>query len=842
MNIQQGQKKLIGTVINGKISIDPPVEFLGGVKDLKYFKSPAITISANTGSYNPLGQDRAYSNEGYQQGTYFAVEKINRDLILFPHHKFELYDNVNCGVSIFDFEFAKNCFFEIRSEMGVAHIPTAFPFTLSTLKLLDYYNLSIPFVGGIGSSGLLSNKSEYPYFVRTVSPSTDWAVAWANLIRLYSWNEIVVHYSNDGYAGSAYKVLHQMQKTHGFKFINDEKYRQVDYIYSYEDLAPYYNHIRNSMSVGCNIIFLILGEPAGYFWLEGFYDLGARRGDFTFLLFADNGLSNFYADNANVKKRKELMHGTLIVNNGAWVGDYGAQVKQEFLRFYNDSWGKSYFIDAVFAAGTTTEFLMNQGKAFEDPSIFMQALRNIRFLGTTGVISFDSGTNNRNINYFNVFNFYEDENKTWHDDAVALISPLGSVYFTVLKQTVWSNGKFPHSRKKYYLNCSVFQDQVRDSSSNSIQYSIISTIFIVSCIFTIILTKFLNIEKLKMIDKKAMIDSRDYFALAFILIEALQIASIGPSFSSFNKILSDVAHLVAIDVFKQENLTKNSFWGLFITITLITCLWILLNLMAFIKILKKSSTLMHMVNKSIYLSIPIMTNYLFIPIIVCLITIIKCDKAIGDKYTESFLNLDCTLFCWKGDHISYSVLSCLLITVFISLTIFHGIMCNSQISNHIKICPVYFIINKMFEVAIILLSKVFKGYNELLFCFICISLLFLLLIISIIIKKPYNYDRANLWCKLILVCLIWNTTVCLSEILFIRSKPLLIVIQLLGWLIIIVIGLFMQKRLPENLLISQKGRSVVELFKFGFGILSFKSSFYIIRDSEIMTDNHLGIH
>ena len=842
VNIQQGQRKFIGTVIKGKVSIEAPIEFLGGAKDLKSFTSSAITISANTGSFNPLSQDRAYSNEGYQQGTYFAVDKINRDLKLFPYHKFELYDSVNCGVSIFDFEYAKKCFFDIRPEMGVAHIPTAFPFTLSALKLLDYYNLSIPFVGGIGSSGLLSNKSEYPYFVRTVSPSTDWAVAWANLIRLYGWNEIVVHYSNDGYAGSAYKVLDEMQKTHGFKFVNDEKYRQVEYIYSYEDLAPYYSHIKNSMSLGCNIIFLILGEPAGYFWLEGFYDLGARRGDFTFLLFADNGLSNFDADNANVKKRKELMHGTLIINNGAWVGEYGAEVKQEFLRFYNDSWGKSYFIDAVYAAAITTEFLMTQGHAFEEPVVFMQALRNIRFLGTTGVISFDSGTNNRNINYFNVFNFYEDENKTWHDDAVALIAPLGSVYFTVLKQTVWSNGKFPQSRKEYYLNCSFFQDQVIDSSSNLIEYCLISAIFLLSCIITFILIKFSKIEKLKMIEKKVMIDSRDYLALSFILIETLQIASIGPSFSSFNKILSDITHLVTIDFFKQEDLARVAFWGLFFTITLITCLWILLNLMTFIKPLKQSSNLMQIIDKSKALSIPIMTNYLFIPVIVSLISIIKCDKAIGNKYTESFLNFDCTLFCWKGDHITFTVLSCLLIIAFISLSIFHVIMCNNQISNHIKSCRVYFIICKKFEVLMILLSKVFKEYNKLLFCFIFISLLFLLLIIAIIIKRPYNYDRANLWCKLMLVCLIWNSTVCLCEILFIRSKPLLIVIQFIGWLVIIVIGLCMHKRLPENLLISQKGRSVVELFRFGFGIQSFKSSFYIIRNSEIMTDNHLGIN
>ena len=37
-------------------------------------------------------------------------------------------------------------------------------------------------------------------------------------------------------------------------------------------------------------------------------------------------------------------------------------------------------------------------------------MRLIRFTGTTGVISFDSTSNDRNIVYFNLFNFYEDDN------------------------------------------------------------------------------------------------------------------------------------------------------------------------------------------------------------------------------------------------------------------------------------------------------------------------------------------------------------------------------------------------------------------------------------------------
>ena len=57
-------------------------------------------------------------------------------------------------------------------------------------------------------------------------------------------------------------------------------------------------------------------------------------------------------------------------------------------------------------------------------------------------------------------------------------------------------------------------------------------------------------------------------------------------------------------------------------------------------------------------------------------------------------------------------------------------------------------------------------------------------------------------------------------------------LQLLGWLSIIISGLLMQKKLPENLLVSIPGRNISDLFKFAFGIQSFHKSIYILNEEE----------
>ena len=348
LNIQEEERKMVGKIENSLLQLNDSIKFFGGIQDLTNYTKPTITISANTGWFNPNGAGPAYANVGNQEGTYFAVEKINRDKSYFPNFKLELYDKVDCGVSVFDYNYSKNCFIKHRPNMGIAYIPTFYTFTLPLLKQLYSLNNSIQFIGGIGSSGLLSSKKEYPYFLRTVSPSSDFASAWANLIRLYGWTKIIGHYTNDSFGTTAYKILNSSQEDYGFEFINEEKYRGVEYIYTYESLNPYFEFMKNSMSLGYNIIFLMMGDPTPYFWLEGFYDLGVRRGDYTFIIFTVTGLTNFNQANANVEKRKELMHGTFTIYNGAWVGEYGQAVKQEYLKYRSDAWGRSYFIDAVF--------------------------------------------------------------------------------------------------------------------------------------------------------------------------------------------------------------------------------------------------------------------------------------------------------------------------------------------------------------------------------------------------------------------------------------------------------------------------------------------------------------
>ena len=381
--------------------------------------------------------------------------------------------------------------------------------------------------------------------------------------------KIVFHYANDSFGIASYETLNKTAASQGFKIINDEKYRMINNILSNESVPQYYEHMKNTISLGCNIIFLGMGDPSAFFWLEGMYDVGARRGDYTFIFFTTTGLDAFTQPTGNSTKRKELMHGSFVVYNAAWVGDYGREMKEDYLMSRDVSWCRSYNIDAVYTAAKTTEFLLAQGKNYENNDIFNSAMRLIRFTGTTGVISFDSTSNDRNIVYFNLFNFYEDDNGVWHDDEIALISPLGSVYFQSFKEGVWPTGGIPKDMKENYKNCNFREEVIRDSSlGKRIKIIVSIVLLVIVTLLTVYTIKKQNYFRLELMSNKSFAMFDDYITLGFILVESIQIISIGPSFKEFNQMLSDLAEIFSL------NYLQSAFWIIFLTFICLTAFWL----------------------------------------------------------------------------------------------------------------------------------------------------------------------------------------------------------------------------------------------------------------------------
>lgn len=828
VNIVGGIRKVVGTINEKRASINETIYYYGEINDRSEFLKARIVISANTGTFNPLGASPTFANKKYHEGTYFAIEKINRDH-LFPNHNYYLYDKVDCGVNVFDYNYSKSCILKHIPHMGNAYIPTVTFINANFLSLLYQLEIKIPFVAGVLSAAPLSNQTVYPTFIRIVSPASLFSRAWANLITTFGWKKIVMHYANDSFGIAAYTTLNNSAKLQGYEIINDEKYRMINNILDNSTLPKYYEHMKNTISLGCNIIFLGMGDPTAFFWLEGMYDMGARRGDYTFIFFTTTGLGAFYQPTGNSTKRKELMHGSLVMYNAEWVGEYGQRVKKEFLNYRNETWGRSYCIDAVYTTAKTNEFLLAQGKSYEDNQIFNEAMRNIRFQGVTGAVSFDSSSNDRNLYFFNIFNFYEDSNNTWHDDAVSLISPLGTVYYETINPITWSNGEKPLDMKENYKNCKFREDQIRQSeNSKTVKISLSVFLLLLASFFSVCILRKIRMIKIEMISQKSYAIFQDYLTFGFIFIESSQIISVGPSFEEFNETLSKICEAISLNYIKIE------FWIVFLSLFIVTMCWLLMLLMIFFRLHCGVKSIARNLELLKEISLPVMSNYLFIPIISSLYTILMCDNSTGNDLTDAYLNYDCNMKCWKSSHLIFVAFASILIVSYVPIAIYYRTIWQFEDKLlNIRVNATYLVFKNINVLTLIVIAKVLKEDYALIHSIIFIILQLAIVVFLFFLKNPFNYDRANLWCKTLAICVVWNTFVCILSNSIFKNQVYLVILQMVGWVVILTAAIFIQIRLPNNLLVTKKGIDIKELFKFEFGLKSVHETIYAYRNREL---------
>ena len=833
VNIQNSTRTVVGSVTNGKVKIINPILYYGGIYQRVVYPKPIIKISANTGTLNPPGTPPVYPNQLFHEGTYFAVAKINRDSILLPNFDLVLFDGVNCGVSVFNSSFSKACFQAIKSEMGIAFIPQMYSILNNVMPQLAALKINVPLIGGVGASDVISSKTLYPMFTRTVNGASNFVKSWANLVHVFGWKKLSIFYTADSFGSTNYQTMYSLQGEYGYEFVNDNQYRKLQTIYTYEQTMNFTEALQNVLDIGSNIVFISASDPTAFYILERFYDLGVRRGDLTFIFFIVTMPEALYM--GNYTKRAELLHGCFMLYTVSWVGEYGDIIKHDFLNYYNETWMRSFFIDAATTAANTASFLMSQGKSYENATEFMIAQRSTRMQGASGIVSFDSSSNDRNLYLFGLLNMYQDNiTGKWIEDEIAYISPVGIIYFTLIKEPVWSSGTMPFDMKTNYSDCPFRQDQIVPSPIGvDIKAGVSLVLLAFVLLLTIYILRHITKYKIAMLSAKCIATFQDYLALGFLIVESFQVISIGPTFSTFNTFLSNLSDYISLNLSKAISFKDQTFWGIFYAMLALGFAWLSILTISHIKMRRFFVGFINRIESIKPKTIPIMSNYFFLPLLVTMLSILACDYAIGSSLTQSYLNYDCNQSCWISNHIQKVVPAAILIIAYVPLAILHRTLWQENNSElNIRATSIYLVIKNLVYVVLVILEKTIKDSYSLahgvVFCIIIAGMLGYL-----IVRPPFNFDRANLWARILISCVLWNSVICtISGNIYSQSYAWLL-LQLMGWLSLIIIGAVLQSRLPPSFVVTLKGRNIVSLFRFAFGLAEYdKSSYHIVNEKE----------
>lgn len=819
MNIQASKNFVVGEIKNGFVNMVSEIVYPSGLKNREIINKVPIRLSANTGVSNPLGHPNAYQNAKYHQGTYFAIDKVRKTFPCFKNFDIQLFDNITCGTNIFDYNYSKECYLKIKDELGIVHIPSYYDSTALTIGLFNDLGINMPIIAGMGEVLRSINRTSNPNFFRLVRPHEFCTTHYQNVLRKNNWTKLIVFYTDDSWGEDYYKINLELEKKGDITFLNKEKYRKIPSGYRPEMLKDFREHIQDALDTGGNLLFLMMTDPAAFFFLESLAEFGVEYGEFIIVICEPNGQDAGMSNEANFEFRKKLLHGSFFSFGSLWQGDIGKKIKAEFKESGYTSYFPEYYIDTVYAIANTLELILRLGKDYEDTETFINSLLQIKFVGTTGKVSFDLDTNLRSLYFCNQYNIYFDsELGEYALNHVIKIDPISNLYLVSFEGVVWYKSplQYPNTKSSYY-NCPYFMENiVRSRVSSGYDFIINLISLVISSLLTIFLYFKFKFTNIKPLAKVSFIKLIDVIQMLTIIIEPFQMVSISPSFSRISKALSYISSIISLNILKLFSIRGRGYWVLYFSTLGITYSWFILCLLStqqFYKLFKsKHSKLIEFKN----FMTPFIINYSFIPILYYCTSVISCQYTEKRHLNISFLDHDCNFQCWTFTHFGYITLTMTLVTILTPMTIIYRTMWqDSNLNINVKSNGKYLIIKNISSIIVIFHGKAISARSEL--AYAALFLAMMTFIFSLTFKwVPYNYDRINLWIRVVLGCIIWHSIFVIVDLQIEVNENILASVYLSAWILTVFIGVSLHIKLPPSLLIFKKGRTIIQMLTLGF--------------------------
>ncbi|CAG9309825.1 unnamed protein product [Blepharisma stoltei] len=820
INIQNSQKVNIGSISQGSLTISSNPIFPGNSTLIPNSPYTNISLWMGDGPTNPLG----FPDSPFivvKDGAKYAF-KTAEDTHFFDGFKIVL-THIDCGAEVYVPAFSLDCYKKLVNEPGFVYMPHPWPIvTLGDIISMRELNITIPIVTEHVALGTLSNKTEYPLFMRIAGNDFYRCSVLADLMIIFGWKNVLIVTENTTASLLTYFWLKKRMEAANINIANKPEEMMIMENYNHDFFNNYKDLMIGLLKYKTRPIIFTMAPPASFYFLEDMYNVGIRRGDL--IIMFPNKIAFAYTTipiKTMLDKMTELLYGGITINEAEWLGEFGQNQLKGFLKVYPNINAdfRCFSIDAGWLVLNALKFTIDQGEDIYDPYMFNTHLRQQRFLGCSGIVSISSQSNDRNSAPIGIYNFrYDSEHDILYEQMVGAYDQGSLQLFTFYEDMNWYDNttNIPSDIVKSENGCPFKDSQIEYSVHGAgVLYGIafgiaVSTMFITFYIWK----RWWNVE-IRAITEPKLIQFEDYIAMLIILLDFLQFLSVGPDIKNYDIFTYTLTHFASITFMTQG---KYLWIHLYFAIGGV-CAWLLFGITHIFRIGENSNNSFlnywKMLSK---ISLPILGNALFLPLVSVFLNAIQCDQQIGSKLTDTFVRKDCNTFCWKDEHILWASLSMACLILYLPLAIYFRPFWDYYESFiNIKTRPLFLMVKSVFQVSIIVLNKTVKPQSQALHG-LSYSALLCVLIFICIKKKPYNESRMNLWQIISYLAILWS--VVLSSLYWIIPTKIMeawILSEYLGWIILIIVGLYIQKLYCPTMLFNEPGINVVKLFRFSLG-------------------------
>ena len=739
----------------------------------------------------------------YYQGAQYAVNQsnLNNDI---PNFNIELF-STDCGIFEFDVNWYIGCYEPILSKMGIAYLSALWVVpAIGNLYILKALGMQLPQISPFSQGSQADDRAQFPEFVKLSVTDKEFYTSVGLYTLSLGWKNVVIIYTDDSTATEQYTEVLLYVVTMGISILNPENLRKLPANYTRNDFETYKSVFQAAKDTNCKI-FVVLCYDNGAVW-EGLYDIGLRKGDF--LSITSSSVLNYFTGipEPYLSKRIELMVGSLVIGYKEYSGELGAKLEATFLSMGLELPYLCMCYDGVSVLKSTVNYILSVGEDYENPTTFERVMRNSKLVGCLGNIYFDSQSNSRGAAQFVMQQVRITSNNTLYVKDVAIIDQLSSQIIQIIAPYQWPDGSTLTPDNYNPVNpCPFDTYMIIDSpKARGLRYGI-CVIFLILSILTARFVAKTHQEEFHLLSEQRIITFSDMMYLSYFLFQFFQIITMGPDQDSYVFLAGNIHELIAINIDLYLNLTFTKFWILFYTITLFT-------IVCGIKNEKSACT-----ERLIFLAempMPIFGHICFLSLLSMLMNIYQCDNGIGNNLTDSYLNQDCTTFCYTGAHQTYVILGSLCISLFIPLAIYSRPHWETaQRSLNLKTKPSYLAILSVFQVTLVIFNKTIKPLSQIIHGFLSTALTILFLYYTIK-ARPFNYQRTQALQSFSLILSIWGLFTA-TIFRFQSNLTMWTSVEFIGFLIILVIGFLVMRKYP-TFLYSPQGQDVSTLFLFQF--------------------------
>ena len=811
VNIHNNKKNIIGTLTSDLI-IKDLVYYPGNTTKPTILPYTTIVLSIANGT-NEIYNKYQFGGLAYcYQGARYAVMQSNLYSHI-PGFQIELFPT-DCGLYYYDPTWYTSCLQPNLHNLGVAYLaPFWFTAAYGTYETLESLGKTIPQISPFAQDESVNNSTQMPNFLKLSVTNSQYFSNGYIFLKSLGWKDIVVLTTNDSVSLIEYNDIVMYAAASGVRIVNPVDLRILPLSYSRDDFETYKNYFQAAKDTGCRI-YLINCVNRGLIW-EGLYDVGLRKGDVVYIGDSST-FDNLDATGLNLTKRQEIISYGFIHNYKEFNGVLGKALEEQMSKIFPSLPYLCITYDTVTVVKEAIILILSRGENYEDPKVLESVMRTNKITGCLGNIYFDSTSNSRGSTMFEMQQILQNETtKEMYRVNVVTIDKLSAKIISIITPLEWKSGNasVPSNYRQKSL-CPFDSYLISESDKGKgLLYMFCGVFFVIALITARISYKTWKYDK-KILTEKKIITFADMVFLSYFVFQFVQFLALGPDQNSFKYSLENFQILISLNIDLYFEITFQRFWIFFYAVLLFALAWtISTSVMIFgFEIRYKRFFFCYLIEFLKELILPILGHIGFMPIFSMLMNIYLCDYSIGNDLTDSYLNQDCTTFCYTGIHIIIVVLATLCIAFYLPSAIHcRPLWEKTQQSLNLCTSPLYLAFLSIFQVITVILNKTLKRYDQSSHGFTLSGLLLMFFVLTVYMK-PYNYQRATIIQCTSLVLSSWGV---LISAIFINFNNLnaWILIEFIGFFFILTIGgVFMLKH--PAFIYSKKGKDISTLFLF----------------------------